>query len=596
MYPQQLFVQKTTGTPSDTQVAYGLAKFIDGLVPEDEELDLKIEDLGDSYGIVFKYPLKDAWVEQAQLFHLLRPLDTAKKSSGLPNPVDYVGHQRRNSIYFEARKKGLKENDLAEQGISPPPSDWPSWAIINQMAATSGYNTMIANWHEHQACFPELAKIILLLFGDRANGIEVAEEKWKALAKAYNLKIKPQTSQLQVINPGMGKGGNKSKANGLSIGGLNGFWLVEYLKFVGLFNAAIPRVVSNSKDRKTYVLRPKSLDWKTHSRVFADFQTALYAQTPVKMDVLAALRYCQVFLKQWKAGQSEGKFHFLRGQPGDHVAAIETIHYKHLGSAHATMNLSSINLPQWLGEVENIAQADQFLDMLTEHETILRNLEEKKSREYSLLRHYRDFLSARDLRAFYRFTAIYAGHVISKLVEGGAFPPRRFHVSNLEVLIVNHNPKLAEIVHNPGFRRIAEAIRKSTVTPQWYKYDSARKSQPNPNPFEIRYGLGSDLLRNASYPKKFLQALGKFLFEYNQENGRVNERFKGAPPVRRINIRTEDIEDVSKLIDEYRGDSETIANLLVAFGYASDPRNRNDEDEPDDVEANNAEVNDKQAV
>jgi len=570
MYPQKFYVEKTTGTPADTQIAYGLARVIEKLVPEDNDLDLKIEDLGDSYCVALNYPLEETWVEQAEFFPLLRALDTAKKSSGIPNSVDYVAHQQRNNAYFEARKKGLKENDLAEQGLVPPALDWPCWAIINQMAATSGYNAMITNWHLHKDCFPELIKIILMLFGDRVNDSDAAEEKWAAIAKTNGLNIKAQTSQLQVLNPGMGKGGNKSKASGLSIGGLNGFWLIEYLKFSGMFYAAIPRVVSNSKDRKTYVLRPKSLDWRTHSKVFAEFQNALYAQTPVKMDVLAVIRYCQVFLKQWKAGQGTSAFRFIRGRPGDHVAAIEAIHYKHLGNAHATMNLSTINLPQWLGEVESVEQADLFLNMLAEHETILRNLEEKNSRENALLRHYRDFLSARDLKSFYRFTAIYAGYVMSKLIAGG-FPPRRFHISNLEVLIVNHNPKLATIVHNSGFCRIAEAIRNSTVRPQYHK------SKNNPGPFEIRYGLGSDLLRNASYPEKFAQALSKFMFEYNQENGRVNERFRNKPPVRRKNIRTEDIEQVLTLIDEYR-DSETIANLLVAFGYASDPQNRGGQD------------------
>jgi hypothetical protein len=568
------FVDKTTGTPADTLLAFGFASLLDRLIPDDVgDPNLRIEDVGDSYCVSIKYPVQPEWFRDAKPFPLLRGLDTAKKRTALPDAVDYADQQQRNSAYFEARKKGLPEADLAEQGLTPPHVDWPGWAITNQMSATNAYNALVAAWHGHQPGFADLLLLILNLFGKRPNEISATEEAWKELAKRWQLDTKAQSPQLQVVNPGTGKGGNKSKASGLSIGGLNGFWAIEYLKFVGLFHAAVPRIVSGSKDRKTYVLRPKALAWRTHSKVFPEFQKALFAQTAVKMDVLATLRYCRVFLEQWKAGQASGMFRFGRGQPGDHIAALEAIHYKHLGSAHATMNLSSLVLPEWLPIVETVEQANQFLAMLAEHEAIIRNLKEERSQEYELLKRYRNFLSARDLRAFFGFTAAYAGYVMGKFLDGG-FPPRQFQVTSLEVLIMSHDAALSSIVHNEGFRRIAEAIRHSTVIPQYHK------SKGNPGPFEIRYGLGADLLRNASYPEKFVQAISKFMFEYNQENERVNERFKGSPPVRRRNIRAGDIEQVLGLIDK-NGDSDTVANLLVAFGYARDPRNRDEPTPPE---------------
>ena len=588
MYTDKYYVDKTTATPADTLLAFGVVATVEMMIPDGAgDLDLRLEDNGDCYQISLAREIDEQWITKATFFSQIHPLDTATKKSGLPNSVNYVGHQTRNNAYFEARKKGLDTNTLAEQGLTPPHIDWPSWALINQMSATNGYNLLIANWHAHSAIFPKLLQLILAIFQQCPNDLDAGEEAWKALAKQHGLTIKAQAPQLQAVNPGMGKGGNKSKANGLGIGGLNGFWLIEYLKFVGLFHAAIPRVVSGSKDRKTYVLRPKSLNWRTHRRIFPDFQQGLYAQTAIKMDVLATLRYCKIFLEQWKAGQGQSMFQFIQGRPGDHVAAIEAIHYKHLGSAHATMNLSALILPQWLPCVETVDQANQFLELLAEHETIVRNLgRDKKSQqetgvEHELLRDYRNFLSGRDLRAFYQFTATYAGYVMSKLIAGG-FPPRRFHISNLEVLIMNHNRNLSPILQSEGFRRIAEAIRNSTVDPQ------RQKSQGNAGPYEIRYGLGTDLLRNASYPEKFAQALGKFIYEYNQENARVVERFKNKPPYRRKMIRTGDLEEVLTLIDEYR-DSETVANLLIAFGYASNPRNRADDvnDDPAETDAEN---------
>lgn len=566
MLADKYYIDKITQTPADTLLAFGLTHLLDLIVPE-EEIDpqVRLIDQGDCYCISLAMPIESLWVEKCAFQPLIKGLNTAKKMASTPRPVEYLSEQRRNQGYFEGRKKKLSDEQLAEQGLTPPHLDWPAWAKINQMAATNSYNSLIEQWHEHEKCFADVLKIILTLYSQRPNDVAVAEKEWKELAKQHALKSKAQAPQLQVVNPGMGKGANKSKASGLSIGGLNGFWLPEFLKFVGMYKSAIPRVVSNSKDRKTYILRPNQLGWTTHGKVLPEFQKAMYASTAIQMDILAALRYCNVFLQQWKAGQATSRSRHRRGHPGNHVAALEVISYKHLGSAHATMNLSTLVLPQWVNPINTVEEANQFITLLDEHETIIRNLNEKHSRERALLHSYRNFISARDLRSFYEFTAGYASYVMSKLVAG-SFPPRRFHIPNLEVLIMSHNPDLSPIIQNPGFLRIAEAIRNSTVTPQFHK---AKKNQSGP--YEIRYGLGNDLLRNASYPEKFSQALSRFAFNYNQENGRVNERFHGEPPIRRKSIRTEDIDAVIALIDQYR-DSETIANLLVAYGYAHDPR------------------------
>ena len=64
--------------------------------------------------------------------------------------------------------------------------------------------------------------------------------------------------------------------------------------------------------------------------------------------------------------------------------------------------------------------------------------------------------------------------------------------------------------------------------------------------------------------------MSAFLHDYNRETAQVYERYKGNPPVRRARATTEDIQQVLELIDEYG--SKTVANLLVAFGYAREPR------------------------
>ena len=143
---------------------------------------------------------------------------------------------------------------------------------------------------------------------------------------------------------------------------------------------------------------------------------------------------------------------------------------------------------------------------------------------------------------------------------------------------VNEIP-LTEIINNPGFKRIAYAIRQSTVTAQY------RWTQQNDRTYEVRYGLGQDLMRKVHHRTDFLCALSEFLLMYNAETAReeekkvreiANKTKKPQEPLDkeklyaynlRISVPPEHIDDIAKLIDR-TGSSELIGSLLVAYGYA----------------------------
>jgi len=126
------------------------------------------------------------------------------------------------------------------------------------------------------------------------------------------------------------------------------------------------------------------------------------------------------------------------------------------------------------------------------------------------------------------------------------------------------DPRLTPILESEGFQNIAYAIRQSTVTAQYRKQQGDRK-------YDVRYGLGQELARKAIYPDSFIATLSDFLHKYNAENAQVMENRAG--PYRR-SIKTTDIDDIVRLIDEYG--SETVANLLIAYGYARAPREGGD--------------------
>ena len=126
---------------------------------------------------------------------------------------------------------------------------------------------------------------------------------------------------------------------------------------------------------------------------------------------------------------------------------------------------------------------------------------------------------------------------------------------------MNNQKELTPIIQSEGFQNIARAIRQSTVTLQYM----ARSGRP---PYDIRYGLGQELRRKASYPDEFIQALGDFLHTFNAENARVAEV---SSQHWRKSIREDDIIEIVRLIDEHG--PQTVCHLLLAFGYASPSRN-----------------------
>ena len=513
---QKFYIDKSTSTSADTLLAFGFADFLQLLLSEEVGNNLKIIDSGDTYRIEIDEAITDEQIQRASYQFLFPAIFTGKATINLPphQIKDYKAQREKNQAFFEAKKQGLDDDALTQSGLTPPPPEWSAWALINIMSADYAYNGLTELWYAHHEHFSNLTHIILDMFSTRPNSVDDAVVKWKNLAQETGL-AKPndwRTSQLQVVNSGMGKGGNKTKANGISIGGMKGFWVLEYLKFAGFFQSALPRN-TQSGDRKTYILHPKELRWQTHRKVFSAFQKKLYTNSAIKLDILATLYYCSTFLEQWKAGQEEGGLsRFARANPGDHISALDVIFYKDMGSAYAAMNQSMLVLPDWIKEIKTMEDANKLEDIFDEHTRIIRNskLDEKKGHLYNSLRAYRDFLSARDLRSFFRFLRGYNKFVMGELNDkNNHFSPPRFTTTNLEVLFMSHDEKLAPILKSEGFLNLATAIRLSTVTPQY------QKSQGKKPLYEIRYGLGDKLLRDAQYSEKFIQALSKFMHDFS---------------------------------------------------------------------------------
>ncbi len=581
---QTLFVDKSTATFADPLLAFGLAVVVRDVLERTGkrgQAAVSLSDCGAYYRLDCSPALDDARLAALKEPYVPAPaIRTLKNAATLPADlppqaiVDYEAERDKRAEFFELRKALPKEALIAQargevhpalealRGQEPHP-DWDIFRAINPSALV-GYNKLMAWWWAVQDALPEVLALVRDLFAQTPNDLDAATVAWAKLDKAHGWGIKPATTAAQVYNPGQGKGQNRAKADKLQMGNVDGFWLVEWLKAVGFYRAALTRTLSGVKDRKTYVLAPAEIDLLESNRIMGVFKRRMArAETAIRSDVLAALRYTRALLEFTRQSEGAGlKARLFKQQrPSRVVSGFYSAFYKDLGNAVAVMNLSFIGLPDWIRVADEGDVADA-LDVLEEHEAVVRPLDESHGDAYNLLLLYRDFVSGSDLRPFFEFTTAYSGYLIGQRERPGG-RARQFTTVNLRRLIMNspEGPRLTKILETPGFQNIAYAIRQSTVTAQYRKQQGDRR-------YDVRYGLGQQLARKAAYPQEFIAELADFLARYNAENAQVMENRPG--PYRR-SVHTSDIDEIVALIDEY-GDSRLICNLLVAYGYARLPR------------------------
>jgi hypothetical protein len=589
---QALFVDKSSGTFADPLLAYGLATVVGDVLRRTDGRGQPAVHLGDKgpyYCLEFAPALDDARLAAMPAPYVpavvVRTLkNAARLPADLPPQavVDYEAERDKRAEFFDIRKDLPQEARVALRrgedhpalgalrGKSPHP-DWDVFRAINP-AALIGYNKLMTQWWAVQEALPEVLALLRDHFAQTPNDLGAAVAAWKELDKSHGWGVKAGTTAAQIYNPSQGKGQNRPKADALRMDNIkDAFWLVEWLKAVGFYRAALTKQLRGVKDRKTYVLTPSEIDLAESNQIMHAFQGRMArAETAIRSDVLAAIRYTQAMLAFTRQGEGAGlKARLFRHRrPSRVVAGFYSAFYKDLGNAVATMNLSFIALPGWI-RVEDEEDIGDALDVLAEHEAIVRQFDESHSDAYDLLLLYRDFVSGNDLRAFFEFTIAYSGYIIGQRERPGG-RARQFTTPNLRRLIMHsqEGPRLGKILETQGFQNIAYAIRQATVTAQYRKQQGDRR-------YDVRYGLGQQLARKAAYPQEFVAELADFLAKYNAENAQVMENRPG--PYRR-SVRTSDIDDIVALIDEF-GDSRLICNLLVAYGYARVPREEDDSQE-----------------
>ncbi|GIV84807.1 MAG: hypothetical protein KatS3mg052_1814 [Candidatus Roseilinea sp.] len=577
MNQSDFYVPKRTGTYSDVLVAYGLATLLDHIFRQvkdpSERWRIVLEDGGRHYLVRLSEPVREEWLRNLPPLRNPAPRVVrgvqGEPDEGPVRNVDETWNQVR--LWWGEQRRSLAEQGVrgtdAEQQLRDlePPGDWATVAFLgdSRMQADGIYNRIVSQWTKACTHLSEHVSALLALFA-RSNPDDVALEAWNRLAKRDG--IKPEETASQLLNPHQGKGLNEAKANALRMDNIKDRpWPEEFLKAVGLWQCLAPRQTMDTNDWKAYVLAPLRLSWQAHQEAFARFNRYLWRergnQTALKTDITSVLLFSRAWLDYLEAAWSDEDDFDLPVAPEKVVAGFHVAQFKLLSrNAYTMVNLSFLSLPAWSGELCTRDDVVALQGIIDEHLKVIRGIDETHSDGFNLLRRYRDFVSGGNWEAFFDFAAGYSHEILRRLNDGASFVPT-FTPSRLRRLIMTNRKDLTPIVENSGFQNVAYAIRYATIVPQ------TRKANKQDNLYEVRYGLGAELKRKGTVRDEFVAALADFIQSYNQENV---QKLESKGQQMRKDVRTDDIAEVVRLIDEYG--SEVVANLLIAYGYAREPR------------------------
>ena len=567
-----LTIPKRSGTYADALLAFGLLRLMDDWLKDlPRRWDIVLADAGPWYEIRVldrrgrSLDLPDP--RQATYFSSPAYYVTNRRFTELPEPgfpfkdVDDIWQRVRT--YNEQRaalsQKGVKGTDLEQQlrNLEPPP-EWQVVALIGtrQMQALQTYNGIVAEWAKTRGHFGEhLAAFLALARGEDGQ----TWKAWKKRAKQDGIRAEVTASQL--LNPHQGKGQNQPKIASIQPGNIKSPWPVEYLKAAGLWEAAFPRTTTDN-DWKVYILAPRQLRLRDLREVYRKFARVLWQErrsdtTALKTDITSVL----LFYKTWLgyAAERKDEFDLKRARPHTVVHGFYVTQYKLMSAqAYTMLNQSFLRLPTWADAVTSWDDVKAWQALIDEHLDVIHAVDENHSDGYDMLKDYRDFVAGGRWEGFFAFTTAYAHYAMQRMAQNQYAP--LFTTPHLRRLLMTEK-HFTPILESEGFRNFAYAIRHSTVIPQ------SRKARGLDTLYDIRYGLGEELKRKATVREEFIAAVMNFAQSYNRENAQVLES-KGQQM--RRDLRTSDIEDMVRLVDQYG--SEVVAHLLVAYGYAREPR------------------------
>lgn len=553
MKTKKWILWKRTGNYADALAAVGLGQFIYLLTGQAPRLKEK----GSAFVVTV-----DEEVDLEELDYVVLQDDPGYTYIRLKDDDDKAPYRARS--YEEGRKKLLQYREIRAKYKSlrdlsaeerqrleemKPDSDWYLIQCLRVIQAFGPYNNL--HYEIRNADQQVFIKSVKLKLEALALGKQLTE---------ISTPFKSKISAVQAFNPSVGKGINRPKPDSVSLASLPTNyidWFEEWLHFLGVEHALHAYILGD--DFKFICIVPGN----SHLSTIRNNMISKLRDIPnpprhsIQIDILSSMKLAQFILRYHE--------HEVIGRsPRDVIKGIQTAYFKSLGTSRALTNQSFIGLPGWFPIQKNEDVTD-WLDLLEDHEKIIRSLNEEHSEEMLLLQHYRNFISANDPQSLFKF---FAGNGMNylRMKERGKYAvlPSREH---LRRLVMKGYTSYYSLLENEGFREVAKAMRQATVTEQYYKSIGQQV-------FEIHYDLFQKIKQHARFPDKLLAVILEFVNEFNRENARRKEQLaknnhKGRT---RSSVTTEGIEKFMQAFEAFSKNSESFAMLLIAYASATDKK------------------------
>jgi hypothetical protein len=581
---QDFQIKKQSGTYAETLEAFGVANLISEIFSNlgTQGVKITIEDNGTHYSVRSNKSITDEILEKVRYFLILKFI---KKDTNqvIPEGVllsqcfDYPTQKARLDIYknhyieidknkaLNAEQKSKAKKELAAEKLSEFGVKLDAEYEVYREIVGKPYSSFIKlfqNFHNNQENFGTLIREILNYYSNE----ESPKREFKLIDEKPN--------GLQLYNPSQSKGLNKSKANNASMGSIKSFWIPETMKLSGALSFMVCQLVKvgSKYDLKIFVPEFNDISLKEAKDVIFIFKKTLKSKTPIKLDIINILDFSEKFIKEtpeYKKGKKKGKIK-------NTIKGFHSVYQKHLGNARGVTNISFLQTPDFI-EFQTKEQGLECIEILNQQKDLISNIIELGD-SIQGLQAYRSFLGSignTALNYFSKFSYWYSSYVMHQLTKGNKYV-RTFKIEHLNKFYNNMEPKLSEIINNQGFKSVAKAIRKSTVSLQ-YTPKEQRK-------FEIRYGLAQQLQNKSKSKADLAIFIGEFIGTYNAETGRNAEK-NGGKAIR-SNVKDDELVQFYEILDNHP--ARLVGALLASYGFALTSKEKVDDLEENDESEENS--------
>lgn len=554
---KDFIVKKQSGTYAETLEAFGVANLINEILIRSNVINkVIIEDQDTHYLILSNKDITEDMLSTLRYFQVIKFI-LKDDNEPIPNGVlDYFDYPRQKSIsdFYKKRFDEIDKNKHlnAEQKKSAKRSlneekngDFgqkidPEFYVYREIKGNPypSFKNLFNNFHQKKDNFQDLIREVLNYYTHQISP--------KRIFKLVDEK----PTALQLYNPNQGKGLNKGKANNAEMGPVKSYWIPETMKISGSLSMMICQYVKvgSGYDMKIFVPEFKQINLSEAKSLLFDFKKDLKSISPIKLDIFNIINFSIKFIQRTPE--------YNKGKIKNTIKGFHSVYQKDLGQNKAVSNIAFIVTPDFI-EYSTKEEGREWIEILEQQRNLISNIEELGDAIQGLLS-YRSFLGSTGsaaLNNFTKFSYWYASYLMQQLAKGNKYI-RTFKIDTLTKLFTYMESNLIEIIQNDGFKAVAAAIRKSTVSLQYTPKDRRQ--------FEIRYGLAQQLQNKSKSKDDITTFIGEFIATYNAETGRYAEKNNGK--AKRANVKDTELVQFYCLLDNCP--SRLIGALLASYGFA----------------------------